>query len=282
MSPPRIDRIGERHEMLEIIKEVEDERYHGQRVYECKCDCGNIKKMGYNCFKHSVSCGCYIKKITSERTFKDLSGRKFNMITVLHREGNTYPVKYKCRCDCGNEIVVYSNYLKNRISCGCHIKREIEKKIEEMIGKKFGMLTVTKFIKDDKVGHGRLFECQCECGKKVQVYEQNLKKRYTTSCGDHDFVNGSKASTIKNISKLTKANSSGIRGVGFIKKSSKWRASIVYKNKNYYLGEYINFNDAVKARSEAEKYIKEDFLNWYTEYINQITNKKKPVKKESD
>lgn len=53
--------------------------------------------------------------------------------------------------------------------------------------------------------------------------------------------------------RLASDNTSGITGVSFIKKHKKWRASIMYRNKRYALGEFINFDDAVKARKQAEK-----------------------------
>lgn len=55
----------------------------------------------------------------------DLKGQKFNMLTVL----DFYDVqngmsRWLCRCDCGNEVVVYGRHLKsgNTMSCGCYHK----------------------------------------------------------------------------------------------------------------------------------------------------------------
>lgn len=55
--------------------------------------------------------------------FVDLTGKKFNKLTVLERvnnkTGNRY--KWKCLCDCGNITLVYPQNLKNghTKSCGC-------------------------------------------------------------------------------------------------------------------------------------------------------------------
>lgn len=55
----------------------------------------------------------------------NLVGQKFNMLTVL----DFYDVqngasRWLCRCDCGNEVVVYGRHLKtgNTMSCGCYHK----------------------------------------------------------------------------------------------------------------------------------------------------------------
>lgn len=59
-------------------------------------------------------------------------------------------------------------------------------------------------------------------------------------------------------SKKKSNNTSGVTGVGFDKKSSKWRARICIDYKNIHLGFYDDKNEAIKARLQAEqKYFKE-------------------------
>lgn len=48
-------------------------------------------------------------------------------------------------------------------------------------------------------------------------------------------------------------NTSGCTGVVWVKNRSRWFARIEYKKKVYGLGFYRNFEDAVKARKEAEE-----------------------------
>lgn len=56
----------------------------------------------------------------------DLSGQIFERLTVLEKVGKTQSgqFKYKCKCSCGNEIVVAGGSLKtnNTKSCGCYSK----------------------------------------------------------------------------------------------------------------------------------------------------------------
>ena len=57
--------------------------------------------------------------------FKDLTNKKFGKLLVIkhdskHKDGHS---KWLCRCDCGNEKVVFGNNLKvDKSSCGCDQK----------------------------------------------------------------------------------------------------------------------------------------------------------------
>ena len=55
----------------------------------------------------------------------------------------------------------------------------------------------------------------------------------------------------RNKSKL-KSNTSGITGVSWDKKRNKWIASVYYKRKRVHIGYFINKEDAIRARIEAE------------------------------
>ena len=48
-------------------------------------------------------------------------------------------------------------------------------------------------------------------------------------------------------------NTSGFTGVSWNKQQQKWRSWITYKDNVINLGMFSNFEDAVKARKEAEK-----------------------------
>lgn len=57
-----------------------------------------------------------------------------------------------------------------------------------------------------------------------------------------------------NINKcISKNNTSGCTGVYYIKNENKWTAGIGVNNKYIYLGCFDNFEDAFKARKEAEE-----------------------------
>lgn len=67
--------------------------------------------------------------------FVDITGMKFNRLTVLRRSDTNkdgHPA-WVCRCDCGNETVVLGKYLKNgKIkSCGCYKKEQNKSRFSE-------------------------------------------------------------------------------------------------------------------------------------------------------
>ena len=51
----------------------------------------------------------------------------------------------------------------------------------------------------------------------------------------------------------TAANTSGVRGVYYEKKTNKWRARLRFKGKTMSFGTFTRFEDAVFARKEAER-----------------------------
>ena len=59
--------------------------------------------------------------------FKDLTGKKFHKLTVIERSGHDQygKILWRCKCDCGNEIITLGSGLVNSHckSCGC-ITRE--------------------------------------------------------------------------------------------------------------------------------------------------------------
>ena len=197
-------------------------------------------------------------------TLIDLTGQRFGKLTVREKlpplsDGRT---RWLCDCDCGNSCVVNSYALrkKNQQSCGCA-------KIKDIIGQRFGHLIVLKrsdqyvMLSDRKK---YLWECRCDCGATVYRLSEKLKQGIQCACKtcmgkaaaiamteNAGFVEGTqlcKLSTTK-----ANANSSGIRGVFFNRRSGKWRATLKFQGKDHYLGEYIKIDDAIKASQRAEE-----------------------------
>lgn len=109
---------------------------------------------------------------------KDLSGQKFNMVTVLCLDWNTEQGNvWKCRCDCGNIFFVKNGYelARGKIkSCGCHYR-------PSLVGRKFGRLTV---LSEEVPQDGcRIWKCLCECGNTINVSTKSLNSGNTKSCG---------------------------------------------------------------------------------------------------
>ena len=60
------------------------------------------------------------------------------------------------------------------------------------------------------------------------------------------------SNNIKN-QKLNKHNTSGVTGVSYSKKNNNWESYINTNRQRIHLGHYKNFDDAVKARKNAEQ-----------------------------
>ena len=118
----------------------------------------------------------------------DISGQKFGRLTALKPVGKDKygAVIWLCECACGKKIKTLGGRLRNgqTKSCGCYKKDgtyNLAKTID-LIGQKYGRLTVLKYIGSYKFGGG-LWLCQCECGKQKKVASSNLQRGGTKSCG---------------------------------------------------------------------------------------------------
>ena len=78
---------------------------------------------------HSKSCGCYCRDLNSNLKTKEMVGQKFGRLTVVQREGTSSNgcATWRCRCECGNEVVVTGGNLRsgNTTSCGCFFKEMV-------------------------------------------------------------------------------------------------------------------------------------------------------------
>lgn len=124
----------------------------------------------------------------NDKKREKMIGERFGKLEVLSFEGvRNEKAIFKCRCDCGKEIVVRGNDLKNggTTSCGCAKKEAIHKKYEKtwnlFIGTKINLLTATKFIGTEN--GNAMFEFECECGNKIILPANDVKSGHTKSCG---------------------------------------------------------------------------------------------------
>lgn len=103
--------------------------------------------------------------------FKDRTNVKYGKLTAIEYLGKSM---WRCKCDCGNEKIVYGGHLESghTKSCGCYRPPR-----ENLIGQKFGRLTIQEWV-----GNGK-WQCLCECGNIVLVQTNNLKNGNTKSCG---------------------------------------------------------------------------------------------------
>ena len=152
--------------------------YLGKSMWKCICDCGKEKVVygGHLESGHTKSCGC----IRPPRT--KLYGQIFGRLTVLNWEGNG---KWRCLCECGNEVLVQTDNLKsgNTKSCGCLQKdRTSEASYISLVGNRYSKLIVLERVENNRFGH-ICYRCKCDCGGETIVDAANLRNGNTSSCG---------------------------------------------------------------------------------------------------
>ncbi|MFG6377338.1 MAG: hypothetical protein K1W19_03310 [Lachnospiraceae bacterium] len=186
----RIDYTGQKFNHLTVRKMLYN--YKNNQTYcDCDCDCGNntIVYMGSVKAGKTKSCGCIETKSRYNRKHSDDSiiGKKFGRLTVIKDSGKRYSngsVMWLCKCDCGAYTYASSSKLKRgRVtSCGCAKKEFIESTKSDVIGKKFGYLTVIREVYD-KLYKRRMVLCLCDCGNEIICAVSDLTTGHTMSCG---------------------------------------------------------------------------------------------------
>ena len=126
----------------------------------------------------------------------DLTGKRFGRLTVIRQvedyvspSGRRIP-RWLCKCDCGNEVEALGSSLKSgdTKSCGClnDEKRKIGRPRKDLVGQRFGRLTVIKRAEDYVISSGKHYaqwECKCDCGNTTIVKQSKLIQGRTKSCG---------------------------------------------------------------------------------------------------
>ena len=118
----------------------------------------------------------------------NLIGQQFGRLTVIQsaiNKGNR--TQWLCRCECGGEYIGTTNALRSgRLSsCGCLRKETAQKnglkQLNNLVGKKFGLLVVEKYMGSQRKRSSWL--CRCQCGNTIIVNQMELTHGDTLSCG---------------------------------------------------------------------------------------------------
>ena len=119
----------------------------------------------------------------------DITGQKFGKLTALWKVGNqrkghsSTPI-FAFRCDCGKIKFSTSQMARtNQItSCGCGAQDRGKQKQLNLLGKRFGRLTVIKQLpSENRSAH---WLCQCECGNQCKRSSNELNgTNGSISCG---------------------------------------------------------------------------------------------------
>ena len=182
---------------LTVIERVENSK-DGKAQWLCKCSCGNERiVLGRYLRNNSItackSCSC--KNIN----YINLVGQTFGRLTVIQqtdqRQGSS--VIWQCKCKCGNICYKSSKDLRSGHckSCGCLQRESRATPHKNLIGQRFGFLTVIALTEKSNY-EGRLWECQCDCGNKKLVSTYSLTAGRVRSCGCINSLMNSKIETI--------------------------------------------------------------------------------------
>lgn len=280
-------------------------------MWLCQCECGKKKELTTSTLTsgHSKSCGCLQKELASKNQAYNLVGKRFGKLTVIKRIDQPKNLKLKrdaywlCKCDCGSEKEIikttYDLTSGNTKSCGC-LRRE------SFTNKKYNTYDLSGEYGVGYTFKGEEFYFDLEDYDKIKGYywyfndngylitpkNETTKERIRlhrlimNACKgiEVDHIQHNKNDNRKENLRLVttqqngmnkslcKNNTSGITGVYWNKNSDKWNVKIGFNGKSIDLGFYLDFNDAVYARKEAEEFYFGEYS--YDRSINRNNNTK--------
>lgn len=236
----------------------------------------------------------------------DISNLRSGMLVAISPAyaGKKQGVLWNCKCDCGNEVLVYASEIKSQKtkSCGCMRYKWVsqsKKKYNQYIFVKNHVIGYTAkneaFIVDiseygkikDISWHsdGKGYICGF-IGKKqifmhrliMNALDKDIIIDHINHCGyDNRKSNLRYATAAQNSYNKNKYahTLSGRRGVYWDKSRNKWRAYIVCDRKYVNIGRYDSLAEAIKAREQAEKqYFKEFAVSCPLEFTGEIKEEK--------
>lgn len=159
---------GQRFEHLTVLS-FDGIDKKGNACWLCQCDCGKKVVVPTSVLKsgHKKSCGCMWRY--------DLKGKRFGKLTAVERIKG----KWRCKCDCGNEIICKTERLVSghKKSCGCDEYINGINVRKSIAGQRFGRLVAIEPVTRDK------WRCKCDCGNEIIVARRSLVSGVTKSCG---------------------------------------------------------------------------------------------------
>lgn len=231
---------GKQFGRLIVLEEAGRNKYKNV-LWKCKCRCGKITyQTTHNLVKGLVvSCGCKAREGgNSDTWFKPLPVyiNKYDLETYDYGVGYYKDKKFLFDKEDYDLIKDYSwhisdnDYVKsNKKIDGTQLKKTIRMHI-------LVMHSDPKKYEVDHIHHNIL---------------DNRKSQLRKILHCENMMN----------SKLRSDNTTGVKGVYWDKSRNKWLVSITAYKRTYHIGRFDKFEDAVKARQNAEEKYQKNFYN---------------------
>lgn len=232
-----------------LYHDVEKSRQEKRTYWVCQCSCENktirsvrADELG----KHSMSCGCLQKEIASSLFVGNDYKKKFNTYDMSGEYGIGYTSKgeeFWFDIEDYDKIKDYCWNInpKGYVVCANNINgKKTTSYITRMI---FDGLPSHNEIQVDHINHNKFDNRKCNlriCTPSQNCMNKSLRSDNTTSAS----------------------------GVYWYKPRNQWVAKICANKENIHLGYFNEFEDAVKARKEAE----EKYFGWYSYDNSMKTN----------
>lgn len=204
--------------------ELENKKNKRKRKYwKCICDCGNhISVEHYNLLRGQKSCSICSKK--------ESKNRKYNNYNL----NGKYGIGYSSSDPSIEFYFDLEDYDKIKDYCW-NVRKTKNRKGYVSTDTKNGKIEMHRFL----MGFPKNMDVDHINGLPYDNRKENLR----ICTHQQNIMN----------SKLSKNNKSGKTGVCWVNREEKWLATITINNKQKFLGYFDNFDDAVKAREEAEE-----------------------------
>lgn len=201
----------------------------------------------------------------------NLTGQRFGRLTALERTENRNGRCYiwRCLCDCGRVCYVDTHALTSGgvRSCGC---LQDESRRVDITGERRGHLTALSATSHRRNG-ATIWAWRCDCGAVVFKPISGVGSGLSTMCPacarrlkseqasamaasvQRDSETNMIPAALESLraGKLTRNNTSGVRGVSWHNGSRKWVARISDNGKTRTIGYFTSLDEAAQARAEA-------------------------------
>ena len=155
-------------------------------IYGETQEIGNAKENHFNIVSKILMKGGIMPRVNPLEKYAYLIGTKINKWTVLSLKNDRRHADAICQCECGTVKPVNIRNLINNCTkdCGCGRKAMLsETRSKNLIGQKFGKLTVLELLPESNKFNRRMYKCKCDCGNEIIIPSSSLTTGHTSSCG---------------------------------------------------------------------------------------------------